>query len=65
LEPINPVNGAIMRNFKDESGPREFIFLSQEDKELLIYTTSDIWITPELKRFKKEILDRAGTGPLG
>jgi len=54
-----------MRNFKDETGHKEFIFLSQEDKELLIYTMSDVWITPELKRFKREILDRAGTGPLG
>lgn len=31
--------------------------LSQEDLDILIYTTSDIWITPELRRFKNGILD--------
>ena len=32
--------------------------LGQEDMEILVYMTSDIWITPEIKRFKHEILNR-------
>lgn len=44
-----------------KSGNREIIFLSQEDKEVLIYTTSDAWITPETKRFKMEILKGVAT----
>ena len=42
------------------NGKREIVMLSRTDLEILIYMTSDAWITPELKRFKKEILKRAG-----
>ena len=35
----------------------ELVSLSQEDLEILIYIMSDVWITPELRRFKNEILD--------
>jgi hypothetical protein len=35
----------------------ELVFLSREDLEILIYMTSDVWITPELKRFKNGILN--------
>ena len=38
------------------TGKRALEFLSQEDKEVLIYATSDVWITPETKRFKMEIM---------
>jgi hypothetical protein len=48
-----------MREKKNETGNRGFVFLTPEDKEILIYITSDIWITPELKRFKREIYERA------
>ncbi len=49
-----------MTDLKDESGKGEIVFLTQDDKELLIYTSSDVWITPELRRFKKDLLRRAG-----
>jgi len=41
-------------------GKREIVFLTQTDKDFLIYMSSDIWITPELKRFKNDLLERAG-----
>lgn len=47
-----------MRIRKNENGENEVVFLSREDKEYLIYLTSDIWITPESKRFKNEILEK-------
>ncbi len=48
-----------MRSLQDETGNRKIVFLSQEDKEFLIYMYSDVWITPELKRFKNDLLERA------
>jgi hypothetical protein len=47
-----------MRTIPNKQGRQEIAFLSRTDLELLIYTTSDIWITPELKRFKREILEK-------
>ncbi|MCK4747121.1 MAG: hypothetical protein KAT15_08805 [Bacteroidales bacterium] len=49
-----------MRTLSDGTGKRKIVFLTQADKEVLIYMTSDVWITPEVKRFKREILERAG-----
>jgi len=49
-----------MRPLRDESGTRKIVFLSQSDKDILIYMSSDVWITPELKRFKDDLLERAG-----
>ncbi|MCK4880405.1 MAG: hypothetical protein KAS82_07090 [Bacteroidales bacterium] len=49
-----------MRTLLDENGKREIVFLTQTDKEFLIYMSSDVWITPELKRFKNDLLERAG-----
>ena len=49
-----------MRTLQDETGKREIVFLTQTDKDFLIYMSSDIWITPELKRFKNDLLERAG-----
>ena len=46
-----------MKRTDKQDGKMELVFLSQEDLEILIYMTSDVWITPELKRFKNEILD--------
>jgi len=48
-----------MRTIQDKTGKRKIEFLSQEDLEILIYMNSDVWITPELKRFKHEILEKA------
>lgn len=48
-----------MRSLQDETGTRKLVFLSQADKEFLIYMTSDIWITPEVKQFKNDLLERA------
>jgi hypothetical protein len=48
-----------MRTKHDETGKRKIVFLSQDDKEFLIYMTSDVWITPETKRFKNDLLERA------
>jgi hypothetical protein len=42
----------------NESGNRKIVFLSQADKEILIYMNTDVWITPELKRFKNDLLER-------
>ena len=36
---------------------KEIIFLSKDDLDMLIYMTSDVWITPEIKKFKNEILE--------
>jgi len=47
-----------MRTLQDETGEIKIVFLSQEDKEFLIYMCSDVWITPELKRFKNDLLER-------
>ena len=49
-----------MRLIHDELGRSEIVFLSQSDKDFLIYMNTDIWITPELKRFKNDLLERAG-----
>ena len=38
-------------------GEKEIIFLSQDDLDMLIYMTGDVWITPEIKKFKNEILE--------
>ncbi len=35
--------------------------LSREEMNFLIYMTSDIWITPEIRRFKNDLIDRAGS----
>jgi len=45
-----------MRTLKDDTGKREIVFLSQDDKDFLIYMSSDVWITPEVKRFKNDLL---------
>jgi len=52
-----------MRVMQDENGKRKIVFLSQSDKDFLIYMNTDIWITPELKRFKNDLLERAGVNP--
>ena len=49
-----------MITLKDKSGKKEIVFLTQADKDYLIYMYSDVWITPELKRFKRDLLKRAG-----
>ena len=40
----------------NSQGKKEIVFLSRNDLEMLIYMTSDVWITPEIKRFKNEII---------
>ncbi len=47
-----------MRNLRDKSGKKKLVFLTQSDKDFLIYMSTDAWITPEVKRFKNELLDR-------
>ena len=47
-----------MKNSQSKKVQRDLVFLSKEDLEILIYMTSDIWITPKIKRFKQEILDK-------
>ena len=47
-----------MRTLQDENGKRKIVFLSQDDLEFLIYMSSDVWITPEVKRFKNDLLER-------
>ena len=49
-----------MRPLLDENGNRRLVFLTQTDKDILIYMNTDAWITPEVKRFKNELLVRAG-----
>jgi hypothetical protein len=49
-----------MKALTDETGKRRIVFLSRDDKDFLIYLSSDVWITPELKRFKNNLLERAG-----
>ena len=46
-----------MRTLKDDTGKREIVFLSQDDLDFLIYMSSDVWVTPELKRFKNDLLE--------
>ncbi len=48
-----------MKTLHNETGKRDLVFLSRDDLDFLIYMTSDVWITPEVKRFKNEILERA------
>lgn len=48
-----------MKITEEENGKDGLTFLSLEDKEFLIYMTSDIWVTPESNRFKREILEKA------
>ena len=50
-----------MKMLFEKGDKKDLVFLSQEDLEILIYMTGDVWITPELKRFKNEILDRLQT----
>ena len=47
-----------MRLLQDERGKKKIVFLSQDDLDVLIYMNNDIWITPELKRFKNELLEK-------
>lgn len=47
-----------MRTFINKHGKEEILFLSRTDRDILIYMNTDIWITPELKKFKKGILER-------
>jgi hypothetical protein len=47
-----------MKSLQDETGKKKLVFLTQSDKDSLIYMSNDVWITPELKRFKKDLLDR-------
>ena len=47
-----------MRNLRDEPGKKKLVFLTQSDKDYLIYMSTDAWITPEVKKFKNELLDR-------
>lgn len=47
-----------MRSLTDEIGKRKIVFLTQSDKDFLIYMSTDAWITPELKRFKNDLMDR-------
>jgi hypothetical protein len=51
-----------MYTLTDESGKKKMVFLSQTDKDFLIYMCTDAWITPEVKRFKNNLLERAGEG---
>jgi hypothetical protein len=46
-----------MRRTDNKDENMVLVSLSQEDLEILIYMMSDVWITPELKRFKNEILE--------
>lgn len=48
-----------MKTLQNVTGKRDLVFLSRDDLDFLIYMTSDVWITPEIKRFKNEILERA------
>jgi len=47
-----------MNSLQDETGKRRLVFLTQSDKDFLIYMCTDAWITPELKTFKNELLER-------
>ena len=47
-----------MRTFINKYGKEEILFLSRTDRDILIYMNTDIWITPELKKFKNGILER-------
>jgi hypothetical protein len=54
---IKLVKMETMKSNIEKNGKIKLVPLSQEDLEILIYMMSDVWITPELKRFKNEILD--------
>ena len=47
-----------MKTLQDETGKKKIVFLTQSDKDFLIYMSTDAWITPELKRFKNDLLER-------
>jgi len=49
----------LMNTLQDASGTKKIVFLTQEDKDFLIYMCSDVWITPEIKRFKNDLLEKA------
>ncbi len=49
-----------MKTFTNTQGIVGILFLSQSDLDILIYMNNDIWITPEIKSFKNEILNRLG-----
>ena len=34
--------------------------LSRDEMDILIYMTSDVWITPEIVNFKNDLIERAG-----
>lgn len=57
--PVLTIKETYMRSLQDETGKRKIVFLSRADKDFLIYMNTDIWITPELKRFKNDLLERA------
>ena len=42
----------------DEFASNGIRLLSRTDLEILIYMTGDIWITPEVKRFKNGIMEK-------
>ena len=46
-----------MKTRINSHGKKEIIFLSRNDLDMLIYMTSDVWITPEIKKFKNKILE--------
>ncbi len=48
-----------MMKMSNRSGRKGSLdFLTREEMEILIYMTSDIWITPDVKRFKREISEK-------
>ena len=47
-----------MKTMQDETGKKKLVFLTQSDKDFLIYMSNDVWITPEVKRFKNDLLER-------
>jgi len=49
-----------MRNLAEKNGERKIVFLTQTYLEILIYTCNDVWITPEVKKFKRKLLERTG-----
>ena len=49
-----------MKTWMSTNGKKGMVFLTRTDMDILIYMTSDVWITPEIKRFKKEILRKGG-----
>ncbi|MDF1575090.1 MAG: hypothetical protein P1P86_07865 [Bacteroidales bacterium] len=47
-----------MRALHEKYGTKNLVFLSRRDKDVLIYMNSDVWITPDLKRFKNDLLEK-------